>query len=158
MISRRAFTLSTLAAVGGLTTLASCSSGAEGRYDVASRELWRHSAAMSNEKAALLRELVRYATLAPSSHNTQCWKFHIDDNAISILPDFSRRCPAVDPDDHHLFVSLGCAAENLAQAALAHGLMAHSSVDAAVGNALRLSLEPSFSAVSGYSCASEYPY
>jgi hypothetical protein len=27
-----------------------------------------------------------------------------------ILPDLSRRCPAVDPDDHHLFVSLGCAA------------------------------------------------
>lgn len=142
MISRRVFTLSALASVGGLTTLTSCSSGAEGRYDVASRELWRHSAAMPNEKAALLRELVRYATLAPSSHNTQCWKFYIDDNAISILPDFSRRCPAVDPDDHHLFVSLGCAAENLAQAALAHGLMAHSSVDAAAGNALRLALEP----------------
>ncbi|WP_434478956.1 hypothetical protein [Gemmatimonas sp.] len=28
----------------------------------------------------------------------------------------------VDPDDHHLFVSLGCATENLVQAARAHGL------------------------------------
>jgi|GEM_PF-4366805 len=58
MISRRAFTLSALASVGGVTTLASCSSGADGRYDVAGRDLWRHSAAMSNEKAALLGELV----------------------------------------------------------------------------------------------------
>ena len=39
-----------------------------------------------------------------------------------IVPDLSRRCPAVDPDNHHLFVSLGCAAENLAHAALANGL------------------------------------
>ena len=40
------------------------------------------------------------------------------------MPDFSRRTPAVDPDDHHLFVSLGCATENLVQAALAHGFKA----------------------------------
>lgn len=30
----------------------------------------------------------------------------------------------MDPDDHHLYVSLGCATENLAQAAFAHGLNA----------------------------------
>ena len=69
------------------------------------------------------------ATLAPSSHNTQCWKFALDDNAITIRPDLSRRCPAVDPDDHHMFVSLGCAAENLVQAALAHGLAAEPRFD-----------------------------
>lgn len=39
-----------------------------------------------------------------------------------ILPDLSRRTPVVDPDDHHLFVSLGCAAENLAIAGAAAGL------------------------------------
>jgi hypothetical protein len=33
----------------------------------------------------------------------------------------SRRCPAVDPDDSHLFKSLGCAAENLVHAAAAQG-------------------------------------
>lgn len=71
-----------------------------------------------------MRELVRYATLAPSSHNTQCWRFTLGERSVAIAPDLSRRCPAVDPDDHHLFVSLGCAAENLAQAALAQGLQA----------------------------------
>ncbi|MFM9887270.1 MAG: Tat pathway signal protein, partial [Burkholderiales bacterium] len=58
-------------------------------------------------------DLVRYATLAASSHNTQPWTFKIEPGRIAILPDLSRRCPAVDPDDHHLYASLGCAAENL---------------------------------------------
>lgn len=75
-----------------------------------------------DDRNALMRELVRHATLAPSSHNTQCWTFQLRDRSIVIAPDLSRRCPVVDPDDHHLHVSLGCAAENLAQAALAHAL------------------------------------
>lgn len=62
-------------------------------------------------------ELIRYATLAASGHNTQPWRFRVIREGIAILPDFSRRTPIVDPDDHHLFVSLGCAAENLAIAA-----------------------------------------
>jgi nitroreductase len=64
-----------------------------------------------------LAELIRYATLAASGHNTQPWRFHLADDRIAIRPDFARRTPVVDPDDHHLFVSLGCAAENLALAA-----------------------------------------
>ncbi len=68
-----------------------------------------------------MKEIVRYATLAPSGHNTQPWRFRIDEHSIAILPDLSRRTPVVDPDDHHLFVSLGCAAENLLLAAKAFG-------------------------------------
>ncbi len=66
-------------------------------------------------------ELIRYATLAPNGHNTQPWRFEIAPGLITIHPDFTRRTPVVDPDDHHLFVSLGCAAENLALAAAARG-------------------------------------
>jgi nitroreductase len=68
-----------------------------------------------------LADLVRYATLAPNGHNAQPWRFHLDEGRIDILPDFSRRTPVVDPDDHHLFVSLGGAAENLALAGAARG-------------------------------------
>lgn len=75
------------------------------------------------------RELVRFATLAANSHNVQPWIFTASPGSISIEPDFSRRCPAVDPDDHHLFVSLGCAAENLVLAASAIGLRASTCVD-----------------------------
>lgn len=66
-------------------------------------------------------ELIRYATLAASGHNTQPWRFRTSLDQIDIMPDLSRRTPVVDPDDHHLFVSLGCAAENLVLAAQASG-------------------------------------
>lgn len=68
-----------------------------------------------------LEDLVRLATLAANSHNTQPWRFRVGAGSIDILPDRSRSTPAVDPDDHHLLVSLGCAAENLAIAGAASG-------------------------------------
>jgi hypothetical protein len=96
-------------------------------YSTAVANLWRHHD-LSNAK----RDydcLVRYATLAASSHNTQPWKFRAERGRILILPDLARRCSAVDPDDHHLYVSLGCATENLLLAAQAAGLRGHCSFD-----------------------------
>ena len=109
------------------------SRAAPASYDDAVAATWRHGGLEGLQGATLARELVRYATLAPSSHNTQCWKFRVDDGgrSIAIVADATRRCPAVDPDDHHLFVSLGCAAENLVQAASACGLHGEAHVDAA---------------------------
>jgi nitroreductase len=66
-------------------------------------------------------DLIRYATLAANSHNTQPWRFRATSRGIDILPDTTRRLAVVDPDDHHLFASLGCAAENLLIAAGASG-------------------------------------
>lgn len=97
-------------------------------YSAAVREIWRHHD-LGNAARDYV-SLVRYATLAASSHNTQPWKFRLERGRIVILPDLSRRCPAVDPDDHHLYVSLGCAAENLLLAAQPAGLLGHSSYDA----------------------------
>jgi nitroreductase len=68
-----------------------------------------------------ITDVIRYATLAANSHNTQAWRFHVAGRAIAVTPDFSRRTPIVDPDNHHLFISLGCAAANLAIAAAASG-------------------------------------
>lgn len=65
----------------------------------------------------MTKEIVRYAAMAPSGHNTQPWKFFITEDTIVIKPDYSRRLPAVDPDDRELFISLGCALENLVVAA-----------------------------------------
>jgi nitroreductase len=81
-----------------------------------------YGAAIAAQRARLhqdpaLKDLIRYATLAPNGHNTQPWRFRLQKDGIEILADFSRRTPVVDPDDHHLFVSLGCAAENLSVAA-----------------------------------------
>ena len=71
--------------------------------------------------SAPLRELVRYATLAASGHNTQPWKFAIGKGAVEIRPDYARRLPAVDPADRELWISLGCALENLLITARAAG-------------------------------------
>ena len=97
-------------------------------YATAAREIWKH-----HDLGNATRDytnLVRYATLAASSHNTQPWKFRLERGSIVVRPDLSRRCPAVDPDDHHLYASLGCATENLLEAAQAAGLKGHCSYDA----------------------------
>jgi len=85
---------------------------------------------------AQLSDLIRYATLAPNGHNTQPWRFRMGDKRIDILPDYTRRTPVVDPDDHHLFVSLGCAAENLSLAAAARGRPGGVRFDPADGGAI----------------------
>jgi hypothetical protein len=71
--------------------------------------------------SAEMREFVRYASLAASGHNTQPWKFVIMENVIEIHPDLSRRLPAVDPGERELWISLGCALENLLVATRAGG-------------------------------------
>lgn len=104
----------TLGAGTGLVTASQA--GAAEDYDAAARTA--HGALPQNPAA---RDLVRFATLAPNGHNTQPWRFAIEPGAIVIRPDFDRRTPVVDPDDHHLFVGMGCAAENLTLAAAARG-------------------------------------
>jgi hypothetical protein len=140
MMTRRRFTITT-AALTNSFGLQACSSAGES-YDEAAQRIWRVGDAATLPPTELQRELVRLATLAPSSHNTQCWRFAIESpQRITILPDLTRRCPAVDPDDHHLYVSLGCAAENLAQGALAYGLKAQAAFDVQ-RDAITIALEP----------------
>ena len=45
--------------------------------DQAVAQTWRHTEGDVTDGMPLRRELVRYATLAPSSHNTQYWKFRL---------------------------------------------------------------------------------
>ena len=86
-------------------------------YEAQARRTWGTPFQTGAAVPAQMRELVRYATLAPSGHNTQPWKFAILRDTIRILPDYSRRLPAVDPQDRELWISLGCALENLVIAA-----------------------------------------
>lgn len=75
----------------------------------------------NNISSANFEFLVAQAVKAPSGHNTQPWKFRQNESAVEIYPDFDRRLPVVDPDDRELFVSLGCAVENLCLAAQTKG-------------------------------------
>jgi hypothetical protein len=120
-------------------SLVACSSG--NSEQAAAMALRGPIAVLGGGRAALMQELVRYATLAPSSHNTQCWTFHLQDQGMVIAPNLARRCPIVDPDNHHLYVSLGCATENLVHAALANGLQANVRVDPAGAGAISVQLD-----------------
>jgi nitroreductase len=59
--------------------------------------------------AAKLRFLLRYAILAPSSHNTQPWRFTIKDDHIELYADRTRSLPCIDPQDRELTISCGAA-------------------------------------------------
>ena len=135
MISRRGLLIcgSGLAA-GELLSPATTSAATVSTYDDAVRSTW---APLRIDGG--IRELIRYATLAANSHNTQPWKFATGERRITIAPDLARRCPAVDPNDHHLFVSLGCATENLVHAAAATGLAATAATEAGT---IAITLDP----------------
>jgi len=66
--------------------------------------------------------LLRHAVLAPSSHNTQPWRFRVSATAIDLLADRTRALPVNDPDDRELVISCGAALLNLRVAAASRGL------------------------------------
>lgn len=103
-----------LALVGGGVTATRLTMGSDADYE-------RAMAAIRAPLGDEVIDLIRFATLAANGHNTQPWRFQVCDKRIRITPDVSRRTPVVDPDDHHMYASLGCAAENLALAAAAQG-------------------------------------
>lgn len=74
--------------------------------------------------AEKLKFLVTYAVLAPSIHNTQPWKFTVRTDEIRVLADLTRHLKVSDPDARELYVSVGCAIENLLVAAAYFGLSA----------------------------------
>jgi len=103
-------------------------------YEEAVRATWRHSDSTDLPWPAAQRELVRYGILAANNHNSQPWRFRLLDRSIGILPEFGPAGPAGDFDGHQLFASLGCAAENMVQAAAAFGYRAIPSYRAATSD------------------------
>lgn len=64
-----------------------------------------------------MASLVESAVLAPSSHNTQPWLFHLRDEGLELLADRTRALPVNDPHDRELTISCGAALLNLRVAA-----------------------------------------
>jgi hypothetical protein len=64
-----------------------------------------------------MERLVHFARLAPSSHNSQPWKFVLERDAVDLFADASRWLRVADRDRRELYISLGCALESLLIAA-----------------------------------------
>jgi hypothetical protein len=73
----------------------------------------------------LARDMISRATLAPSSHNTQPWRFVATETTIDIWADRRRALQFNDPRHRELTISCGCALLNLKIAAEEQGLRAH---------------------------------
>ena len=69
--------------------------------------------------------LLAYAIQAPSTHNSQPWKFKIAEDSILIFKDTNYALPCADPTGRDLHISVGCAAENIVIAAQYFGIFSH---------------------------------
>ena len=69
-----------------------------------------------------VRFLLRYAVLAPSTHNSQPWRFRPFAEGVEIYADYARRLPTVDPGNRELLMSIGAAIFTLRVAAERFGL------------------------------------
>ena len=76
---------------------------------------------------AQLEYFCHLASLAPSTHNSQPWRFFIDENKniADIYLDRTFVLPASDVAGHQATISLGCAIENFTVAAAALGIKTH---------------------------------
>lgn len=72
--------------------------------------------------AEKIRFLLRYAILAPSSHNAQPWQCSIEAGKLSVFYDRRYALEFSDPIDRQAHISLGAFVANFALAAFAHGM------------------------------------
>lgn len=78
--------------------------------------------AAPQRKTELAKKLIESTRFAPSSHNTQPWKFIVDDDGMDVVLDPDRRLMVSDPDGREHFISLGCVLETLLLTARKEGL------------------------------------
>ena len=81
-----------------------------------------HPSAVDKLDDYALRYALRHATLAPSSHNSQPWRFVPAHDRILLCADRLRALPVVDPFDRELIISCGAALFNLRVALASLGI------------------------------------
>lgn len=65
-----------------------------------------------------MKEIIKYGSFAPSSHNAQMWSVEImEKNKIKIYPNYDRVLPFVDPNNRETWIAIGAFVENCVLAA-----------------------------------------
>ncbi len=117
LINRRNF-IKCLGIVGGLTAAGGFWRAAEnGVFSTgqgAAYEAWERS-------YTGLEGLINSAILAANAHNSQPWLFKLGNSSIDIIADTGRNLGPIDPNLREMYISLGCALENLTIAAKTNG-------------------------------------
>jgi hypothetical protein len=87
-------------------------------------EVWKinHKDFFKNDSEGRIKHFLKYAILAPSTHNMQPWLFKIKRNSCVISYDPRLTLPRADKREHDLYISLGCCIENLSIAAQYFGV------------------------------------
>lgn len=73
--------------------------------------------------AEKMRFFLRYAILAPSTHNTQPWIFKLGKDFVELYADRKRSLPVADPDNREMVISCGAALFNLITVARRFGYL-----------------------------------
>lgn len=85
-------------------------------------DIWRISEREYPKNGSIedqLTFILHYGTMAPSTHNTQPWRFRIVGQTIFLLGDPTRALPVSDPTKRNYYISLGACLYNI-RVALAH--------------------------------------
>ena len=69
--------------------------------------------------------MLNFAILAPSSHNTQPWRFRLQGHEVELIADINRSLPIVDPFNRELIISCGAALHHLHLASRYFGHASH---------------------------------
>lgn len=80
---------------------------AEGQFVIRNGDVLEDEFPESAPLVEQLRFMLKYAVLAPSSHNTQPWFFLLNDDSVDLYADKSRALPVVDPENRELIISCG---------------------------------------------------
>ena len=68
----------------------------------------------------LIKQVLYYGTIAPSSHNTQPWSFKVINSTVEVYVDDKRTLKYSDPRKWETYLSLGACLTNLLEAAKAY--------------------------------------